>query len=105
MNETHDFTVEQELERYKRWLKDLRGRYYDLITVPTADEVCKALGKEYDYSVYYREDIKSFGFYDEGEWYYITYSHKNTFGISDAQTASNLLLIARFYEGKLANER
>jgi len=103
MNETHDFTVEQELERHKRWLKDLHGRYYDLITAPTENEVCKALEKVYDHQVSYREDIKSFGFYEDvnnkDSWYYITYFYKETFGVSDAQTASNLLLIAKFYRG------
>ena len=74
------------------------------LTSPTSEEVCEVLEKVYNHQVSYREDIKSFGFYDENEWYYITYSYKETFGISDAQTASNLLLIARFYEGVVENE-
>jgi len=74
------------------------------LTPPTSKEVCEALSKEYEHLVSYREDIKSFGFYYKDEWYYIAYSHKKTFGVLGAQTASNLLLIARFYEGVVENE-
>ena len=101
MNEIHDFTVEQELERYKRWLKDLRGRYYDLIAVPTADEVCEALREWFKKQEIDNDGIK----YDRKYKAFVNGSFILVNYIDDMLLFEVLLppylvtLISRFYEG------
>ena len=78
------------------------------LTPPTSKEVCEALSKEYGHLMSYRENIKSFGFYYDGEWYELVslnLSGKLDFDYMHNYKPHLVTLISRFYEGIEVNER
>jgi len=107
--EQNNLTLEQELERHKRWLKDLHIRMDEMKKPPTAEEVCDALGKFYNIKVYYMNNNYHNGFHFKDSWFIVKYQNDRLRFSNDYMFHVNdlpphlLTLIGRFYEG-LENE-
>jgi hypothetical protein len=69
------------------------------LTPPTAEEVCEVIQNEYIITILYDEEKQSFGYYDEGEWEYITSIEDGYLHIHHELRIKTITLIGRFYEG------
>ena len=94
--------VNEPLENQKPYLKRL-DVIRKALTPPTAEEVCEAIQNEYIITILYDEEKQSFGYYDEGEWEYITLIADGYLHTRHELKIKTIILIGRFYEG-LENE-